>query len=219
MKGGVPCPRRPWAVHGPCRNVMMVVKVGQACWSAPAPCKDRRCPPCRWPEVRAGAHAALDRSRLYFTDSALKSSPLWNLTALAQLDLPRGGRDEPAAAPPPGRHDLQVWSRSTRVSKMWWPPPTRAFRPCVSWCFFRAWWGPRPAAITKPLPSGACGGTRGRQRRQRGEGYARSAPVFIQSYPWVTGSGVLAKRFDSSYRAAGCQSGGRSSAASLTAMS
>src|SRR4030095_12987537 len=75
-----------------CRKVMMVVKVGQGlvvCTrtvygsTMSTRSMGRKFELERMP--------VLTRSRLYFTDSALNSSPLWNLTPLRSLTSQVGG--------------------------------------------------------------------------------------------------------------------------------
>src|SRR4029434_7105794 len=94
---------------------------------------------------------AFTRSRLYFTDSALNSSPLWNLTPLRSLTSQVVGATSLGSSAARAGTILRFPSRSTRVSKRW-VASTDAGVSC--WFMVSSVVGSTPCARTT-LPSGA----------------------------------------------------------------
>src|SRR6266853_2344376 len=105
----------------------------------------------------------LTRSRLYFTDSASKVSPLWNLPPLRSLTSHTVGATSFGSSAARAGTTFRFWSRSTSVSKMW-VATTDAGVSC--WFIVSSVEGSTPWAMTT-LPAGAAIAPDGSSNRER----------------------------------------------------
>jgi hypothetical protein len=105
------------------------------------------------------------RSRLNFTDSALNSSPLWNLTPLRSLTSHTVGATSFGSSVARAGTILRFASRSIRVSKIW-APTLEAGVSC--WFIMSRVVGSTPWAMTT-LPAGAAPAASGMDRAARTE--------------------------------------------------
>ena len=115
------------------------------------------------------------RSRLNLTDSALNSSPLWNLTPLRSLTSHTVGATSLGSSTARAGTILRFASRSTRVSKIC-APTLEAGVSC--WFIMSRVVGSTPWAMTT-LPAGAAPAARGTDRAARTEMTVRHS--FMQS--------------------------------------
>ena len=100
---------------------------------------------------------SLARSRLNFTDSEVKSSPLWNFTPRRSLTSHTCGDTSLGNSAASAGTSLRFWSRSTSISKMC-RPTTEAGVSC--WFMMSSVVGSTPWAITT-FPAGAAGAATG----------------------------------------------------------
>ena len=91
------------------------------------------------------------RSRLNFTESALKSSPLWNFTPLRSLISQVVGATSLGSSAASAGTSFRLWSRSTSMSNICAPTLEAG---CSDWFIMSSVVGSTPWAMTT-LPSGA----------------------------------------------------------------
>ncbi len=97
------------------------------------------------------------RSSEYFAESALNSSPLWNLTPLRSFTSHVVGATSFGSSAASAGWILRFASRSTSVSKMWRPTLDAGLS---DWFIMSSVEGSTPCAITT-LPSGAADAVHG----------------------------------------------------------
>src|SRR5262245_44697773 len=100
---------------------------------------------------------SLHRSMLNFTDSALKSSPLWNLTPRRSLNSHVVGATSLGISAASAGTSLRLWSRSRSASNIWAPTLDAG---CSCWFAMSRVVGSTPWAITT-LPAGAAAAASG----------------------------------------------------------
>src|SRR5215831_2736164 len=108
-------------------------------------------------EPRSLLAGLIRRSMLNFTDSAVNSSPLWNLTPLRSLNSQVVGATSLGISAASAGTSFRLWSRSSRDSNIWAPTLDAG---CSAWFIMSSVVGSTPWAITT-LPAGAAAATSG----------------------------------------------------------
>src|SRR6267142_5700737 len=103
------------------------------------------------------------RSMLNLTESAVKSSPLWNLTPRRSLNSQVVGATSFGISVASAGTSLRFWSRSSRDSNICAPTLDAG---CSCWFIMSSEVGSTPCAITT-LPAGAAPTLRGTRTRER----------------------------------------------------
>src|SRR5262247_4043829 len=113
-------------------------------------------------EPRSLLAGLMSRSTLNFTDSAVKSSPLWNLTPLRSLNSHVVGATSCGISAASAGTSLRLRSRSRSDSNIWAPTFEAG---CSCWFVMSRVVGSTPCTITT-LPSGAAATATGQRMMQ-----------------------------------------------------
>jgi hypothetical protein len=102
-------------------------------------------------EPRSLLAGLASRSRLNFTDSASKASPLWNLTPRRSLISQVVGATSLGSSAASSGTRARLWSRATSMSNIWAPTLEAG---CSDWFIMSSVVGSTPCAMTT-FPAGA----------------------------------------------------------------